>query len=231
MRVLAIIPCYNEEQSIKNTVENLKAKAVTIDFIVVNDGSRDNTHKVCIDNNYPVIDIPFNLGLANAVQTGMRYAYDNGYDMALQFDGDGQHLPEYISGMVGLMQESSADIVIGSRYMFKSSRSLRGLGVSFLRVAVRIAAGKKLTDPTSGMRLFNRQMIERFATQMNHGPEPDTLVYLINQGVTVLESPVTMQERKAGKSYLSALNAANYMIRMFVSIVIVQWFRMKETRE
>ena len=228
MKVLAIIPCYNEEQNLKNTVEDIRSKAASVDFIVVNDGSRDNTRKICDENNYPVINIPFNLGLANAVQTGMRYAYNNDYDMALQFDGDGQHLPEYISEMVNLMQEASADIVIGSRYMRKTSQGLRGIGVSLLKVAVRIVTGRKLSDPTSGMRLFNRQMIERFAIQMNHGPEPDTLVYLINQGATVLESPVSMQRRKAGKSYLSALNAANYMLRMFVSIIIVQWFRVKE---
>ena len=230
MKVLAIIPCYNEEQSIKNTIDNIKAKAETIDFIVVNDGSQDNTYKVCITNNYPVIDIPFNLGLANAVQTGMRYAYLNEYDMALQFDGDGQHLPEYIPEMVRLMQDTNADIVIGSRYAMKTSRGLRGIGVGLLKVAVRIATGRKLSDPTSGMRLFNRDMIERFAIQMNHGPEPDTLVYLINQGAAVIELPVTMQERKAGKSYLGALGAANYMLRMFVSIIIVQWFRVKERR-
>ena len=186
MKVLAIIPCYNEEQNLKDTIDNLKTKAETIDFIVVNDGSQDNTHKVCIDNNYPVIDMPFNLGLANAVQTGMRYAYTNGYDMALQFDGDGQHLPDYIPAMVRLMREASADIVVGSRYVTKTSRGLRGAGVRLLRIAVRIATGTTLSDPTSGMRLFNREMIERFAIQMNHGPEPDTLAYLINQGAAVL---------------------------------------------
>jgi len=230
LKVLAIIPCYNEGQSLKRVVENLKIKAAAIDFIVVNDGSQDDTHEVCADNNYPVINIPFNLGLASAVQTGMRYACDNGYAMALQFDGDGQHLPEYIPEMIDLMQETGADIVVGSRYMQKSSRSLRGLGGSLLRIAVKIATGKKLSDPTSGMRLFNRKMIEKFAYHMNYGPEPDTLVYLMNQGAKVFEMPVTMQERKAGKSYLSTLVAINYMLRMFVSIMIIQWFRVKENK-
>ena len=228
MRVLAIIPCFNEWQSIENTVENLKAKAQDVDFVVVNDGSWDDTYEVCTQNGYPVVNLPFNLGLANAVQTGMRYAYNNDYDMALQFDGDGQHLPEYISEMIGLMSETSADIIIGSRYLQKRSGSMRSVGMLLLRLAVLVATGRKLSDPTSGMRLFNRKMIERFAVQMNYGPEPDTLVYLINQGAKVLELPVAMQERKAGKSYLGALNAANYMLRMFVSIIIVQWFRVKE---
>ena len=228
MKVLAIIPCYNEEASIKQTVENLKSSASTVDFIVINDGSRDSTSKICIENSFPIIDLPFNLGLANAVQTGMRYACINGYDMALQFDGDGQHLPEYISEMVKLMQETSSDIVVGSRYTHRTSRSLRGFGGSLLRFAVKITKGNKLTDPTSGMRLFNRKMIERLANQMNHGPEPDTLAYLMNQGASIKEIPVTMQERKAGKSYIGALNAVNYMLRMVVSILIIQRFRAKE---
>ena len=227
MKVLAIIPCYNEGQNLKNTLESFKAKT-NIDFVVVNDGSRDNTRKVCIDNSYPLIDIPFNLGLSNAIQTGMRYAYYSEYDMAMQFDGDGQHLPEHISEMVALMQKTSADIVIGSRYTEKSTRSLRGLGGRLLRVAVLIATGKKLSDPTSGMRLYNRKMIEKFANNMNYDPEPDTLSYLINQGATVVETPVIMRKRQAGKSYLGALAAVNYMVRMFVSIIIIQWFREKE---
>jgi hypothetical protein len=148
--------------------------------------------------------------------------------MALQFDGDGQHLPEYIPEMVALMQQTSADIVIGSRYLGTSPRGLRGFGGKLLRVAVRIATRKRLTDPTSGMRLFNRKMIERFENRMNYGPEPDTLAYLMNRGIVLLETPVTMQERKAGKSYLSAPKAANYMLRMFISIIIIQWFRAKE---
>jgi len=228
LKILAIVPCYNEEESIIATIENLKAKTPYVDFIIVNDGSRDRTCKICLDKKYPVVDISFNLGLANAVQAGMRYAYINGYDMTLQFDGDGQHLPEYIPEMVRMMLETSADIIVGSRYMKKTSQKLRGLGSGLLRGAITIATGKKLTDPTSGLRLYNRKMIDRFANQMNYGPEPDTLAYLMNQGVSVMEIPVTMQERKAGKSYFGTLSAINYMLRMFVSIIIIQWFRAKE---
>ena len=239
MKVLAIIPCYNEEKNLKSVVENLKAEVPSIDFIIVNDGSQDNTHEICVENHYPVIDIPFNLGLANAVQTGMRYAYNNNYEMALQFDGDGQHLPEYIPQMIKFMQETSADIIIGSRHIMKKSThkqdifmkkgplSLRGLGGNLLRLTVKITTGKTLTDPTSGMRLFSRKMIQEFAKHINYGPEPDTLTYLMNLGISVLETPVIMQERKAGKSYLSAFNAVNYMLRMFISIIIIQWFRLR----
>ena len=228
MNVLAIVPCYNEEHSLKDTVENLKSNAATVDFVVVNDGSLDNTYQICVDNGYKVINIPYNLGLANAVQAGMRYAYNNGYDMALQFDGDGQHLPGYILDMVTLMRNTSADIVVGSRYMLKSSISLRSFGGNLLRVAVKIVTGKTMTDPTSGMRLYNRKMIDKFANHMNHGPEPDTLAFLIRRGAILHELPVEMQDRKAGKSYFSGLVAVNYMLRMFVSILLIQWFRAKE---
>jgi glycosyltransferase involved in cell wall biosynthesis len=227
-KVLAIIPCYNEEKNLISTVENLKAKTPFVDFIVVNDGSKDNTYRVCVENHYPVIDMPFNLGLANAIQTGMRYAYSNGYEMAIQFDGDGQHIPSYIPEMIKLMQNTSADIVIGSRYMQKRSRDLRGLGSSFLRINIKIVTGKTISDPTSGMRLYNRKMIEAFTKQMNYGPEPDTLTYLINQGITILETPVTMQERKSGKSYLTMFASMSYMLRMFISINFIQWFRVKK---
>jgi glycosyltransferase involved in cell wall biosynthesis len=225
MKILAIIPCYNEEPNLKRAVDGLKAAAPEVDFVVVDDGSRDGTRRVCADNGYPVIRLPFNLGLANAVQTGMRYAWAKGYDMALQFDGDGQHQPEYISGMAKLMAETSADIVAGSRYMEDKARGLRGVGGRLLGTAIRMTTGQCLSDPTSGMRLYNRSMMERFANHMNHGPEPDTLAYLMRRGAKIVEAPVTMRARAGGKSYLGALNAANYMLRMFVSIIVIHWFR------
>jgi glycosyltransferase involved in cell wall biosynthesis len=160
----------------------------------------------------------------------MRYAYINGYEMAVQFDADGQHLPEYIPELVRTMQETSADVVIGSRYMERSSsRNLRGVGRRLLKITIRMTTGKTLTDPTSGMRLYNRKTINRFANQMNYDPEPDTMVYLMNHGAKLVEIPVEMQERIIGKSYLSTMNAANYMLRMIISIIIIQWFRAKES--
>ena len=226
MKTLAIIPCYNEEGSIEKTILSLKEKAPDIDYVIINDGSVDNTKQVCEEKGFNTIDLPFNLGLANAVQTGMLYAYKNNYEQAIQFDGDGQHLPEYISDMQKLMLDKRADIIIGSRYMKKYPFGLRGLGQLILRFVIRISTGNTITDPTSGMRLVNRKMIERFATEMNHGPEPDTLVYLIkHEGAVVLETPVTMQERKTGKSYFGGFTTVRYMAQMVVSILLIQWFR------
>ena len=228
LKTLAIIPCYNEEASIKSTVDDLRSKTPDVDFIIINDGSSDNTLQICLDNGFPVIDMPFNLGLANAVQTGMLYAYKNDYDLALQFDGDGQHLPEYIPKMVDLMIETSADIVIGARKKQKTSFSFRGFGSFLLKIAIKITTGKTITDPTSGLRLYNRKMIKLFANNMNYGPEPDTIAFLICTGALVLETPVTMQERKAGKSYFSTFVSMKYMLQMFISILIIQWFRKNE---
>ncbi|MCL2008653.1 MAG: glycosyltransferase family 2 protein [Treponema sp.] len=222
MKVLAIIPCFNEGENIKNVIEDLKIKTPDIDFIIINDGSFDNTNIVCIENNYPFIDIPFNLGLSNAIQTGMCYALKNNYDMALQFDGDGQHKPEYISRMILLMTETQADIVIGVR---KKKNGVRNIGSNLLKIAIKLTTSKYLTDPTSGMRLYNRKMIEEFAKNINYGPEPDTLAYLLNRGILINEIPVEMNNRTAGTSYLNTLNAIIYMLRMFVSILIIQWFR------
>jgi len=223
-----LVPCYNEEASLKQTIENLKSVVPGMDFIIINDGSKNKTLQICKENNYPVINMPFNMGLTRAVQTGMRYAYINRYDLALQFDGDGQHLAEYIKIMIEAIEKNSADIVVGSRFTSNSFKNLRQIGGHFLKVAIKLVTGKKISDPTSGMRLYNRKIIKKLAFQMNYGPEPDTLVYLIKQGVKVIEVPVLMRERIAGKSYLTSLTAINYMLRMFVSIIFVHWIREKE---
>ena len=226
MKTLVIVPCYNEELSIKKTIESLNATVPAVNFIVIDDGSQDDTYQVCLDNDYPVIRLPFNVGLTIAFQTGMRYAYINSYDMALQFDGDGQHLPEYIDQMIALMQETSADIVIGSRFLNqKAPFNMRSLGSALIRFAIKLTTGKTITDPTSGMRLYNRKMIDCFANQMNYGPEPDTIAFLLNRNANVTEHPVKMQERKSGKSYLTGLKTAKYMLNMFLSILLIQWFR------
>ncbi len=226
MKILIIIPAFNEEKNIESVVENLKANYSQYDYLVVNDGSRDSTAKICRANNYELLDLPINLGLAGGFQAGIKYAYENNYDAVLQFDGDGQHNPSYISTMINEMVSSGADIIIGSRYkMQKKPKGLRVLGGKVIQLAIKLTTGKNLTDPTSGMRLLNKKVLKEFAYTMNYGPEPDTIAYLMRCGVQVIEVQVEMNERIAGESYLNLNNAIKYMIRMVSSIFLVQWFR------
>lgn len=226
MKTLIIIPAYNEQDNIKRVVDNLEENYPQFDYIVVNDGSRDETAKICRDNGYNLIDLPVNLGLAGGFQTGLKYAYRNNYDAAIQFDADGQHLPEYIQPMIDEMEKTGVDIVIGSRFVTRPKpKNMRTLGSYLITAAMWITTGKKLTDPTSGMRLFNRKMIKEFAVNANYTPEPDTISYLMKNGATVSEIQVEMAERIAGESYLNPVNAAKYMMKMGISIVLIQWFR------
>lgn len=225
-KVLAIIPAYNEEGSLQNTIEELKAVAPEVDFIVINDGSTDSTGGICRANGYPVLDLPVNGGLTVGFQTGMKYAARKGYGYAIQFDADGQHMPRYIDAMRKKMDDADADIVIGSRFVqFKKEHSARMFGSRIITFIVKMTTGKRVSDPTSGMRMFNRRMIELFAKDMSLNPEPETIAYLIRKGVMVEEVQVSMRDRTAGESYLNLTRSAAYMIRVCTSILFVQWFR------
>lgn len=225
-KVLAIIPAYNEEGSLQNTIEGLKAVAPEVDFIVINDGSTDSTGGICRANGYPVLDLPVNGGLTVGFQTGMKYAARKGYGYAIQFDADGQHMPRYIDAMRKKMDDADADIVIGSRFVqFKKEHSARMFGSRIITFIVKMTTGKRVSDPTSGMRMFNRRMIELFAKDMSLNPEPETIAHLIRKGVMVEEVQVSMRDRTAGESYLNLTRSAAYMIRVCTSILFVQWFR------
>ena len=228
MKCLLIIPAYNEQDSIVRVIENLKNNFPQYDYVIINDGSADSTPEICRANGYELIDLPVNLGLAGAFQTGLKYAYQKGYDYAIQFDADGQHLPQYIAPMLEKMKEGY-DIVIGSRFVNeKKPKSLRMLGSNMISLAMRITTGRKVNDPTSGMRMFNKKMIEEFALNMNYGPEPDTVSYLLKQGATIAEVQVQMEERIAGTSYLTLGRSMMYMMRMLISILLIQNFRKRQ---
>lgn len=228
MKCLLIIPAYNEQDSIVRVIENLKNNFPQYDYVIINDGSADSTPEICRAKGYELIDLPVNLGLAGAFQTGLKYAYQKGYDYAIQFDADGQHLPQYIAPMLEKMQEGY-DIVIGSRFVNeKKPKSLRMLGSNMISLAMRITTGRKVNDPTSGMRMFNKKMIEEFALNMNYGPEPDTVSYLLKQGATIAEVQVQMEERIAGASYLTLGRSMMYMMRMLISILLIQNFRKRQ---
>ena len=227
MRTLIIIPAYNEAENIEKVVDNIIENFPQYDYVVVNDGSSDETRKICRRRKYNLLDLPINLGLAGAIQSGMKYANFYGYDYAVQIDGDGQHLPEYIESMLLKMKETDCDIVIGSRFVTERKPfNMRMIGSQLITYAIFLTTrGKYIGDVTSGMRLFNKSMIKRFGYRINYGPEPDTLAYLVNCGVKIEEVQVKMQERMAGTSYLSAGSSVRYMIQMLFSILVFQWFR------
>ncbi len=226
MKTLAIIPAYNEEESIVDTVEELKAIAPQIDYVIVNDGSKDNTLAVCREHGYNVLNLPVNVGLTGGFQAGMKYAWEKGYDYAVQFDADGQHRPAFIQKMVDAAVAQDADIVIGSRFVTeKNQASARMTGSALISGMIKLTTGKRIKDPTSGMRLYDRDMIKRFVYEADFGPEPDTVAYLIRQGANVVEVQADMRDRTAGESYLSFSKSISYMMRTCMSILFVQWFR------
>lgn len=228
-RVIAIIPAYNEEANIISTVEDLKANAPGVDYVVINDGSKDATAAICREHGYNLVSLPVNTGLAGAFQTGMKYALRHGYDYAIQFDADGQHSAAYIGDMVREAEDTGANIVIGSRFAAeKKPFSARMAGSALITAMIALTTRKKIQDPTSGMRLFDAQMIPLFAQELDYSPEPDTISLLMRNGFSVREVQVEMRERTAGESYLNFTKSVSYMLRTSISILLVQWFRKKK---
>lgn len=195
--------------------------------MIVNDGSSDKTAQLCREQGFNLVDLPVNLGLTGAFQTGMKYAYRHGYDKAIQIDADGQHVPSYIESLVRTMEQTGADVVIGSRFVTeKKPRSLRMLGSNLISSLIRLTTGASIKDPTSGMRLYNRMVIEQFAMRSNLSPEPDTLAFLIrHRGAKVVESQVSMRDRTAGESYLTFSKSISYMANTCSAILFSLWFR------
>lgn len=226
VRVLAVVPAYNEEDNIVSTMEDLEKNAPGVDYLVIDDGSSDATASICAGHGFTCISLPVNLGLAGGFQTGMKYALAHNYDYAIQFDADGQHSAAYIWPMVAKAEEDKADIIIGSRFCSrKKPLSARMLGSALITGMIFLTTGRKIQDPTSGMRLFNRSMIRQFARQYDYSPEPDTIALTIRNGAQVEEMQVEMRDRTAGESYLNFTKSVSYMLRVCISILFVQWFR------
>ncbi len=229
MKVIVIIPAYNEELNIKNTCDKLekirKDLDFQLDYIVINDGSSDNTGKICKDNKFPVINLVHNLGIGGAVQTGYKYAYKNNYDIAIQFDGDGQHDENYINDLVKPIIDGTANMTIGSRYVkdlseFKSTK-LRQFGITILSFILKITTGKKIYDMTSGFRAVNNDIIKLFASDYpNDYPEPETIVEIVQKGYKVEEIPVKMHEREFGVSSITPLKSIYYMIKVSYAMIV-----------
>lgn len=225
MKTLVVIPAYNEALNIEKTVHDLEINAPDVDYVVVNDGSKDNTLEVLKKNHFNYIDGFCNLGLFGAVQTGFKLALKEDYDVVIQFDGDGQHSAKYIELLVKEIENGNS-IVIGSRFVDeKKPFTARMIGSRFIAGAIKLVTGKTITDPTSGFRAYDRACIKDYALEMNNPPEPDTLVYMLRKQRKIKEIQVQMSEREFGESYLNLVNTIKYMSRMMVSIFLIQPFR------
>lgn len=222
MKTLIIIPAYNEALNIVKTINDVK-KNTNYDYIIINDCSTDNTEQICKENNFNVLSLPINYGLTSAIQIGMKYAYKNNYDIAIQFDGDGQHQAKYLKELVKMIENDSADIVIASRFVnYKKGLSMRMLGSNLIEFCIKLTTGKKIKDTTSGMRAYNKKAIEEFIKNKSLTPEPDTLVYMLKRGMKIKEVQVEMKEREFGESYLKPLKSIEYMFNMIFSILFIR---------
>lgn len=225
MKTLVVIPAYNEALNIEKTVHDLEVNAPDVDYVVVNDGSKDNTLEVLKKNDFNYIDGFCNLGLFGAVQTGFKLAIKENYDIVIQFDGDGQHSAKYIAPLVKEIEKGN-NIVIGSRFVDeKKTFTARMIGSRLIAGAIKLVTGKTITDPTSGFRAYDRDCILDYANEMNNPPEPDTLVYMLRKQRKIKEIQVQMSDREFGESYLNLVNTIKYMSRMMVSIFLIQPFR------
>lgn len=224
MKKLVIIPAYNEEGNIEKTVTDIQNNAPDFDYVIINDCSTDDTLRICREKGYNVINLPVNLGIGGGVQTGYIYGWRNGYDIAVQFDGDGQHTASFLKTMADYLGENHLDMVIGSRYITKDgfqSSGFRRAGIRYFTWLIKLLTGQKITDPTSGMRMVNRDIMELFAKDYPKDyPEPETVTYILKKKKKVAEIPVLMNAREAGVSSISPFNAVYYMIKVTMSILM-----------
>lgn len=222
MKTLIIIPAYNEALNIEKTVKDVLANT-NYDYIVINDCSKDNTKEVCERNNFHMLSLPINYGLTSAIQVGMKYAHQNNYDIAIQFDGDGQHQAKYLKDLVKEIEAENCEIAIGSRFANeKKPFSLRMFGSNLISFCIKLTTGKKIKDTTSGMRAYNKEAIEEFIKNPSLTPEPDTIVYMMKKGMKVKEVQVEMSDREFGESYLKPIKAMEYMFNMVFSILFIR---------
>lgn len=228
MKNLIIIPAYNESECIQQTVTDIIKKAPDFDYVVINDCSTDNTSEICHRNHFHIIDLPTNLGIGGAVQTGYLYAARNGYDIAVQVDGDGQHDPVFLNDMAQILEREDCDMVIGSRFLEKhgfQSSGIRRVGIRYFTYLIKVLTGRVITDPTSGLRMVNRRTLELFAKNYPKDyPEPESVVAVLRNGGKVKEIPVIMRERSGGVSSISPIKSIYYMVKVSLAI-LVEMFR------
>ncbi|WP_298578412.1 glycosyltransferase family 2 protein [uncultured Olegusella sp.] len=226
MKTLVVIPAYNEEDCLLNTIQELISICPNTDYLIFNDGSTDQTAEICDKNQLNHIDMPINTGLSSVFRAGMKYAFRNNYDAVVQFDADGQHVPSYIPLMEKELANKNCDIVLGSRYLAgEKANGMRNVGSRIISWLIKKTTSTTISDPTCGLRIYNRKMIKVFAQGFDIEPEPDTLAFLIRNGATISEVPITVRTRQGGESYLKPLRAARYMLRTSASLILFIWSR------
>lgn len=238
MKVLLIIPSYNEEENVlqnyQRIVEYNKKHKTNYDAIVINDGSSDKTEEICIRESIPYISLVHNLGIGGAVQTGYKYALYHDYDIAIQFDGDGQHDVSYVKDIIEPIKQKKANMVIGSRFIDKSSSKFqsskaRRIGIQVISFFIKLVTGKKIYDTTSGFRAVDRELIQRFANSYPvEYPEPVSTTEVLKDKYLVEEVAVSMNERENGVSSIRAWKNIYYMFNVVLSILLVGIGRSKK---
>ena len=223
-KVLIIIPAYNESENIESVIKHLISCAPQYDYLIVNDGSTDETLSICDQEHFNYLDLPINLGIGGAVQAGYVYAHKNHYDIAVQMDGDGQHDIAYLEDMLQPILSGEADVVIGSRFLkkegYQSSRSRR-IGIGILSMLIKLTTGKRITDVTSGYRAVNKMFIDIYARDYpTDYPEPEAIVTAIMHRGRVMEVPVRMRAREGGTSSITLRKSVYYMIKVTLAILI-----------
>lgn len=224
-KILIVIPAFNEEESVGKVVEEVKRHFPQADVLVVNDGSIDLTSDKAKIAGAIVLELPFNLGIGGAMQAGYKYAFEKGYDVAIQVDGDGQHNPKEISNLLQMLETKQVDMAIGSRFIdgsteYKSSM-MRRVGIAFFSKVISIIVGQKITDPTSGFRAANRKVIRLFASSYPQDyPEPEALVFLSKRELKVAEVSVKMDQRYAGESSITKIRSVYYVVKVLLAIFV-----------
>ncbi|WP_024832655.1 glycosyltransferase family 2 protein [Ruminiclostridium josui] len=224
MKSIIIIPAYNEQDNILDVINDIEQNAAGYHYVVINDGSSDKTDLMLQENHIPHINLPFNIGIGGAVQTGYKYAYEKGYDIVVQFDGDGQHKASYIPEMINILEKGTADMVIGSRFLDKrgyQSTFIRRLGIKYFRFLIWLLSGSRVTDSTSGFRACNRKIIDLFSKRYPQDyPEPESIMILKQNKLKIVEVPVEMRKRTRGNSSINRSLSVYYMVKVTLAIIL-----------
>lgn len=224
MKVLIVVPCYNEEKNIERTIEGIIEKGY--DYVIIDDGSKDASLEIARKNDYHVIHLSNNLGIGGAMQTGYRYAARNGYDVAVQIDGDGQHNVEEVDKLIQPIRDGACSMVIGSRFIdnkgFQSS-AMRRVGIRFLSWLMKLFSGQEILDMTSGFRAIDKSLIRRFSDRYpSEYPEPVTNLQVTKLGYKIKEVPAMMNERQQGRSSIFGIKNVYYMLNVIFQLILIQ---------